>query len=54
MAQGKYRPAKQVDHKIPKFEGGTDADDNLQAICVACHQEKTAAEAQRARGVSKL
>lgn len=51
MAEGKLRPAKQVDHKVPKFEGGTDADENLQAICVPCHQAKTAAEAQRGRGV---
>lgn len=47
--QGKYRPAKQVDHKVPKVEGGTDDDSNLQAICVPCHQAKTAEEALRAR-----
>ena len=50
MADGKLRPAKQVDHKVPKFEGGTDDDDNLQAICLPCHQAKTAAEARRGRG----
>ena len=44
-----YRPARQVDHKVPKFEGGTDDDDNLQAICESCHQAKTQAEAQRGR-----
>lgn len=53
LMQGKYRPAKQVDHKVPKFEGGTDRDDNLQAICVACHQDKTAAEAMRARSMGR-
>jgi 5-methylcytosine-specific restriction protein A len=45
----RYRPARQVDHKIPKFEGGTDDDDNLQSICKTCHAEKTQAEALRAR-----
>lgn len=50
MADGKLRPAKQVDHKVPKFEGGSEDDDNLQAICVDCHKAKTAVEAQRGRG----
>ena len=50
MTEGKLRPAKQVDHKVPKAEGGTDEDGNLQAICVPCHQAKTAAEARRGRG----
>lgn len=51
LKQGRPRPAKQVDHILPKFEGGTDDDGNLQAICVGCHQDKTAGEAKRARGV---
>lgn len=50
MKQGKLRPAKQVDHIVPKFEGGTDDDANLQAICLTCHQVKTAEEAKRGRG----
>lgn len=47
---GRCRPARQVDHKVPKFEGGTDAEENLQSICVDCHKTKTAAEAVRGRG----
>lgn len=50
LKAGRPRPAKQVDHIVPKFEGGTDDDGNLQAICIACHQAKTAEEAQRGRG----
>ena len=41
--------ATQVDHVTPKAEGGTDADDNLQAICAQCHASKSQAEAARGR-----
>lgn len=49
LRAGKYRPARQVDHVVPKFEGGTDDDGNLQSICPDCHAEKTSEEALRAR-----
>ena len=49
-ALGKLRPAKAVDHKVPKSEGGTDDDSNLQSICKDCHAAKTAEEARRGRG----
>jgi 5-methylcytosine-specific restriction protein A len=39
--------ATAVDHTVPKAEGGTDDPSNLQAICRACHLDKTAAEAKR-------
>lgn len=48
--QGFITEAIAVDHVIPKFEGGTDDDRNLQSICGPCHQSKTAAESNRARG----
>lgn len=48
---GRVSPARQVDHIVPKADGGTDDDSNLQAICLACHQVKTAREAARGRGV---
>ena len=54
LKQGKYRPAREVDHIICKAEGGTDDDDNLQAICTECHKEKTAEEALRGRGRQSL
>lgn len=38
------------DHIIPKAEGGTDDDDNLQTLCRACHQAKTDMEKNRGRG----
>tara|TARA_Y100000389_G_C17344130_1_gene454928 strand:+ start:252 stop:686 length:435 start_codon:yes stop_codon:yes gene_type:complete len=30
-----------LDHIIPLWKGGEDADDNLQALCPACHRRKT-------------
>lgn len=41
--------AAQVDHKIPKHLGGSDDDDNLEAICRTCHDAKSAREGRRAR-----
>ncbi|CAN5794309.1 HNH endonuclease signature motif containing protein [soil metagenome] len=41
--------ADQVDHVIPLAEGGPDDESNLFPIHAACHREKTAAEARRAR-----
>lgn len=43
-------PATEVDHINPKAKGGTDDDDNLQAICTPCHKAKTEAEAAEAQG----
>jgi 5-methylcytosine-specific restriction protein A len=34
-------PAHAVDHITPKAKGGTDDLHNLQAICRACHLDKT-------------
>lgn len=48
---GRVLPAGEVDHRIPKFEGGTDDPSNLYAINHDCHKRKTQAEAQRARAV---
>lgn len=41
----------QIDHAIPLEQGGSNDDSNLQPLCNACHEAKTAAEAgRRARG----
>lgn len=42
LQSGRPTPATQVDHITPKAKGGTDEDENLQAICEGCHKEKTA------------
>ena len=41
-----------VDHKIPKRQGGTDDDSNLQSLCQACHNHKTANDGSRGAGKS--
>ena len=38
---GQVVAASEVDHKIPKARGGTNAWDNLQALCKPCHSKKT-------------
>ena len=35
-----------IDHIIPICRGGTNAEDNLQALCVECHAHKTQKERQ--------
>lgn len=50
LRQDVLQPAKEVDHVRPKAEGGTDDDNNLQAICGPCHRRKTAEESARALG----
>lgn len=42
--------ADQVDHIIPRAEGGSDKDSNLAAIHgIPCHRDKTLAEAARGK-----
>lgn len=50
---GRVLPATEVDHRIPKAEGGTDDPGNLGAINVDCHKRKTAQESARARARAK-
>lgn len=49
--QNRVSPATEVDHIVPKSQGGTDDQTNLQSICSACHKLKTAYEStgERAR-----
>ncbi len=35
-------PSTDVDHIVPKSLGGSDDEDNLQALCHRCHSRKTA------------
>lgn len=52
LTKGRPTEANEVDHIRPKAKGGTDEDENLQAICAPCHKVKTEAEAAEAQGRS--
>ncbi len=43
---GRITPARDVDHKVNKAQGGDDHPDNLQALCRPCHAAKTELEAK--------
>lgn len=49
QAKGYVTLAVEVDHIVPRSQGGTSADHNLQPVCKACHDEKTAREAGAGR-----
>jgi HNH endonuclease len=36
-----------IDHQVPLFKGGADAFENLQALCVPCHRNKSANERRK-------
>lgn len=42
LKDGRDTPAREVDHIVPLHKGGTDALDNLSALCIPCHEAKTA------------
>lgn len=44
LKRGRTELATEVDHIIPKAKGGTDDEANCQAICRACHADKTTLE----------
>lgn len=46
QALGRVRPAHEVDHRVPKAAGGTDALSNLRAMNHECHKRKTAADSR--------
>lgn len=42
--RGDVEASSEVDHVIPLDAGGTDDEENLQALCKRCHSRKTAEE----------
>ena len=54
LRNGKYKPGRDVDHTVPKAQGGTDDPSNLELLCVPCHQRKTQREAQAGRIANRL
>jgi len=47
LRNGRLALAKQVDHIIPLHQGGTDDLDNLEGLCLPCHEAKTARDMGR-------
>jgi len=47
MWPGCTKPATDVDHILPRAQGGADDWDNLQALCHAHHNAKTARDGSR-------
>lgn len=48
--EGRLQLAEQVDHKVELADGGTDNDDNLEALCGDCHKAKSARSQAARRG----
>ena len=46
---GRVTLASQRDHIKPLAEGGTDTDDNVQGLCIECHDAKSLQERIRAQ-----
>ena len=44
LRRGIYNSATDVDHIIPRSQGGSDELDNLQALCHECHKSKTSGD----------
>lgn len=44
-AAGRVQAATQLDHVVPLWAGGSDAEQNLQGLCHECHADKTRREA---------
>lgn len=40
----------QIDHRIPREQGGSNDEANLQPLCIPCHDAKTACEAAQRAG----
>lgn len=51
LDNGTLREGSHVDHMKPKAQGGTDAPDNLQTLCVECHRHKTSTERHGEGGI---
>lgn len=52
QGRGHVTPATEVDHIVPRSQGGASARGNLQGLCGPCHRKKTQGEAVAGRGVS--
>ncbi len=44
LKRGITKCTEEIDHIVPLAFGGTDTDDNIQGLCLDCHQIKSASE----------
>jgi 5-methylcytosine-specific restriction endonuclease McrA len=44
LEHGQAKPATQLDHVVPLFQGGLDDESNFQSLCTDHHQAKTTRE----------
>ncbi|WP_084537340.1 HNH endonuclease [Nocardia puris] len=51
--KGCFVHATEVDHKVNRRSGGSDALENLQAVCSHCHRRKTHLESRAAWRVNR-
>lgn len=51
---GNHTAATDVDHIIPKADGGADSMTNLQSLCRSCHSEKTRLENSHRKGNKRV
>lgn len=52
---GRVAAASDVDHIVPKSQGGTDDLSNLQSLCPRCHRAKTQTESRgRVKSLGRL
>lgn len=49
---GRVRPGNEVDHIVPRSQGGTDDPSNLRAINDECHKVKTRRESLAGAGLA--
>jgi 5-methylcytosine-specific restriction protein A len=49
LAAGRLVPAEHVHHLVHPEDGGSNADENLQALCRPCHSSITLSERNRTR-----
>lgn len=54
VSTARVLPATEVDHRIPKAEGGSDDPSNLAGINKDCHRRKTAQESAKGRARAKM
>lgn len=45
--EGRTALATELDHIVPLWEGGREAETNRQGLCTTCHQKKSAQEAKK-------